>query len=205
MVDSNPSTNRPGRLSRSFDYTDAIAKVCGDICFRVPELSHIDMSRVAVSFTQTRHSDPHGVFAAVTPLRFKDGAERTRHHGRDWKVQRCLRSDGGEYLYILYFFVPRFMELTFRDKLETIIHELYHISPDCNGDLRRFKGRCFMHGSSQKRYNAVVRTFVEKWLRRDPPPDIWDFLNLDYKEIVARFGGVHGTRIPMPKVIPVET
>jgi len=203
MVDSQHSMQRPGRLSRSFDYTGAIVKVCEDICFRVPELNHIDMGRVAVSFTQTRHSDPFGVFAAVTPLRFENGSTQSHQRGKDWKVQRCLRPDGVEYLYILYFFVPRFMELKFRDKLETIVHELYHINPDFNGDLRRFRGRCFMHGSSQKRYNAVVRTFVEKWLKRDPPPELWDFLNFDYKEIVARFGGVHGTRIPMPKVIPV--
>jgi len=205
MVDSNISTKRSGCLSRSFDYTDAIATVCGDICFRVPELNHIDMGRVAVGFTQTRHNHPHGVFAVVMPLRFENGAARIHHRGRDWKVQRCLRSDGVEYLYILSFFAPRFMELKFREKLETIVHELYHISPDFNGDLRRFKGRCFIHGSSQNRYNAVVRTFVDKWLKRDPPPEIWNFLNFDYNGLVARFGGVHGTRIPMPKVIPAET
>ena len=203
MVDSQHSTKRPGRLAGSFDYTGAIAKVCEDVCFRVSELSHIDMGRVAVSFTQTRHSDPFGTFAAVTPLRFENGTTQIFQRGKNWKVQRCLRSDGVEYLYILYFFVPRFMELKFRDKMETIVHELYHINPDFKGDLRRFRGRCFMHGSSQKRYNAVVRTFVEKWLKRDPPPELWDFLNFDYKEIVARFGGVHGTRISMPKVIPV--
>ena len=205
MFDSNTSTKRPGRSTRSFDYTDAIAKVCEDICFRVPELNHIDMGRVAVGFTQTRHNQPHGVFAAAVPLRFENGALHSHHRGKDWKVQRCLRPDGVEYLYILSFSVPRFMELKCRDKLETIVHELYHLSPDFNGDLRRFKGRNFMHGSSQKRYNAVVRTFVDKWLKYDPPPEIWSFLNFDYKEIVARFGGVHGTRIPIPKIIPVET
>ena len=205
MVDSNNSTKRPGRLSRSFDYTGAVAKVCEDVCFRVPELNHVDMDRVVVAFSQTRHNSPFGVFASTVPLRFENGETLKFSREKYWRIQRCVRSDGVEYLYILYFFVPRFIDLKFRDKLETIVHELYHISPKFNGDLRRFKGRCFAHGSSQKRYDMMVRSFVDKWLKRDPPPEIWDFLNMNYKELVAIFGGVHGTRIPMPKVIPAET
>jgi predicted metallopeptidase len=204
MADSDGSTKRPGRLSRSFDYTGAVDKVCTDICFRVPELNHIDMSRVAIAFSQTRHSAPFGVFAATIPLRFKNGESLSSSRGKNWKIQRCVRPDGVEYLYILNFFVPRFIDLKFKDKLETVVHELYHINPDFNGDFRRFRGRCFAHGSSLKRYDAIVRTLVEKWLKREPPPEIWDFLSLDYRGIVARFGGVHGTRIPMPKVIPAE-
>ncbi len=198
------SSKRPGKLSRSFDYTAAISKVCEDICFRVPELGHIDMSRVAISFSQTKHSAPFGVFATTTPLRFKFGETRMHMKGKDWMVQRCVRNDGVEYLYILYFYVPRFIELKLSDKLETIVHELYHVSPEFNGDLRRFQGRCFAHGSSQKQYDAVVRKFVDVWLKHDPPPELWDFLRLGYTEIVAQYGGVHGTKIPMPKIIPVE-
>ena len=203
MVDSKTASKRPERLAWSFDYTGAIAKVCEDVCFRVPELCHIEMDRVAVAFTQTRHNAPFGVFASTVPLRFKNGETLNFVKGKSWKIQRCLRSDGVEYLYILYFFAPRFIDLKFRDKLETIIHELYHISPDFNGDLRRFKGRCFAHGSSQKRYDAMVRTLVDKWLKRDPPPEIWNFLNMNYRELAAQFGGVHGTRIAMPKIIPI--
>ena len=204
MVDSNGSTKRPKRFSGSFDYTGALATVCRDICFRVPELNHIDMDRVAVGFSQTRHSAPFGVFASTIPLRFKNGETHIDAKGKVWRIERRLRLDGVEYLYILCFFAPRFIDLKFRDKLETIIHELYHISPDFNGDLRRFKGRCFAHGSSQKRYDTVVRNFVEKWLKQDPPPEIWDFLYHDYKELVARFGGVHGTRYAMPKIVPTD-
>lgn len=189
---------------KSFDYTGAIAKVCEDVCFRVPTLNHIDMGRVAVSFSQTKHSAPFGVFACMTPLRFEGGATTRQKQGRDWVVQRCLREDGTEYLYILYFYVPRFIELTLSQKLETIVHELYHIGPNFDGDLRRFQGRCFAHGSSQKKYDQTVRGFVDHWLKQDPPPELWDFLRFGYKELVEQYGGLYGTRIRMPKVIPVR-
>ena len=188
----------------SFDYTAAIEKVCRDICFRVPELGHIDMQRVAVGFSQTKHSAPHGVFASTYPLRFEGGNSTTVRKGRTWTIQRFFKSDQTEFLYILYFYVPRFIDLKFNDKLETIVHELYHISPYFNGDLRRFKGRCFAHGSSQKKYDATVRAMTGKWLDCDPAPQLWEFLQWNYAGLVELYGGVHGTRIPTPKMLPFQ-
>jgi hypothetical protein len=87
---------------RSFDYTTAIARVCEDICFRVPALSHIDMSRVAVSFAQTKHSAPFGIFATTTPLRFKGGELFVTSQGRRRTLQRGYRPDGLDCHYLLY-------------------------------------------------------------------------------------------------------
>ncbi len=191
-------------MKQSFDYTAVIARVCEDICFRLPEFRHIDMRYVGVSFSQTKHSDPHGVFASTYPLRFQDGAQTTLRRGRPWTIQRFFKRDGTEYLYILYFYVPRFMELSLTDKLETIIHELYHINPLFNGDLRRFKGRCFAHGSSQKKYDATVRALTQRWLARDPAPEIWDPLRYNFAQIQSIYGNITGTRIPTPKIVPVR-
>ncbi len=189
----------------SFDYTRALASVCRDICFRVPQLNHIDVARVAVSFAQTKHSHPFGIFASATPLRFKAGSLTMTSSGRRLTLQRCYHSASGlEYLYILYFYVPRFIELSLTQKLETIVHELYHISPEFNGDLRRFEGRCFAHGTSQKKYDRTVRELVAHWLRQDPPDDVWSFLKLGYRELVQHYGPLCGTRIAMPKIIPAE-
>lgn len=196
------SSKRIRQARNSFDYTAAIVKVCEDVCFRVPALRHIDMSRVAVSFSRTKHSEPFGVFASAMPLRFEGGELIVHKRDKSWTLQRCFRDDGVEYLYILYFYVPRFIELKLLQKMETIVHELYHISPFFNGDLRRFKGRCFAHGSSQKKYDATVRGFVDHWLQQNPSPEVWDFLQLGYKELISCHGGLHGTRIAMPKVIP---
>ena len=184
-----------------FDYTAAIAAVCGDICFRVPELRHIDMSRVAVGFSQTKNCEPFGIFASATPLRFENGEQFQESRGRLWTVQRHFRPDGVEYLYILYFYVPRFIELPLHQKLDTIVHELYHINPLFNGDIRRFAGRQYKHGS-QKRYDQKVHQLVQYWLKQDPPSDLWEFLCYNYQDLKAKFGQPSGTRIPSPKIIP---
>ncbi|MCL2004815.1 MAG: hypothetical protein FWG73_01505 [Planctomycetaceae bacterium] len=186
-----------------FDYTAAIAAVCGDICFRVPELRHIDMGRVAVGFSQTKNSEPYGVFASATPLRFENGDSTYQSRGRIWTVQKHFRPDGIEYLYILYFYVPRFIELPLSQKLDTIVHELYHISPLFNGDLRRFGGRRFAHGS-KKQYNQTVNRLVQHWLKQEPPAGLWEFLCYNYEGLVEKYGKPSGMRIPAPKIIPVR-
>jgi len=187
----------------SFDYTAAIAAVCSDMCFRVPELRHIDMDRVAVGFSRTKNSEPFGIFASATPLRFENGESIHRSRGRLWTLQRHFRPDGLEYLYILYFYVPRFIELPLSQKLDTIVHELYHINPLFNGDLRRFAGRRFAHGS-KKRYDQTVHTLVQYWLKNNPPNNLWEFLCYNYQDLTKKYGKLRGTRIPFPKVLPVK-
>ncbi|MGL4595421.1 MAG: hypothetical protein ACRCUY_11905 [Thermoguttaceae bacterium] len=190
--------------ANAFNYTAEIHSVCVDLCRRIPAFSHIDMERVAVSFAQTRHSEPHGVFACMMPMRFEGGSLITQQRKRSFTLQRCYKNDGTEYLYILYFYVPRFIELTLSRKLETIVHELYHIGPKFDGDLRRFPGRCFAHGSSKKKYDEQVRGFLNHWLKQDPPENLWGFLRADFRTLQAEYGRLRGTRIIPPKLIPCE-
>ncbi|MDR2346657.1 MAG: hypothetical protein LBE18_11365 [Planctomycetaceae bacterium] len=189
---------------QQFDYTAALSRVCADVCFRVPALNHIDMERVAVCYSQTRHSAPVGTFACVVPLRFKDGSPTKITRSGEVTLHRYCSDLGVEYLYIIYFYIPRFIELRLSQKLETIVHELYHISPLFNGDIRRFAGRCSTHGTSQKKYDSIVKNFVEHWLKQNPPPQIWDFLRLDYKELIEMYGKLVGKKINFPKFIPVK-
>src|SRR5437762_680149 len=75
-----------------------------------------------------------------------------RRKGVVYQVQRFLIGDR-EVLYLVTFCLPRFLELDFDEKLITLFHELYHIGPDFDGDLRRHGGRCTIHSRSQKLYD----------------------------------------------------
>ena len=115
--------------------------MCADIAARLPELSHVDMARLAVSFSQTRKATRFGLYATLTPLRFAGGEIHTVRRGRKWAIQRVFDASGREMLYILSFYLPRFLDLPLRQKLATATHELWHVGPRCDGDLRRFAGR----------------------------------------------------------------
>lgn len=192
------------RLRDGFDFTGAMRRLCSDMVARLPELLHIDFARVAVSFRQTRNASRCGIFASLTPLRFPGGALEAVRRGRRWRYPRLIGPDGRDWLYILNFYLPRFLNLSFSEKLETIVHELWHIGPNCDGDLRRHSGRCFAHGSSQKRYDARLRPLVRAYLDSQPPEDLYAFLRSDFAALLRQHGRVVGQRFPVPKLQLVD-
>ncbi len=187
-----------------FDFTRHMRSLCEDMVTRVDGLNHIDLDRVALSFSQTRKASSYGMYASLTPMRFADGRSESLRQGRRWTIQRLLGPDGQEMLYILNFYLPRFLDLKFREKLSTVMHELWHIGPKFDGDLRRFEGRCFAHGSSQARYDATVEQLVDRWLSSNPPSSVAEFLRLKFGKLTARHGPVYGQRIPAPKLLPLD-
>lgn len=196
-------TKAAHRMPAGFDFTARIACVCADMATRVDDLRHVDMGRVAVSFCQTRTASRFGMWASLTPLRFAGGAAHTVRRGRKWGLPRLLSADGREVLYILNFYLPRFMDLPLREKLDTMTHELWHVGPRFDGDLRRLGGRCYAHGGSRRDFDAHAAALVDDWLAAAPPPALYDFLGLTFAELRARHGRVVGRRIAAPKLIPL--
>jgi hypothetical protein len=178
-------------------------RLCGDMTDRVDDLLHIDMSRVAVCFAQTRRRVLHGLQAKLTPMRFEGGALTTQRHGRTWTCQRVYSADR-EMLYILTFYLPRFLDQSFAEKMTTITHELLHISPHFDGDLRRFGGRCYMHTGSQKEFDAHAARLARRYLDHNPERSLYEFLEFDFRTLQKRHGAVVGLQIPIPKLIPVS-
>ncbi len=192
------------RQNRGFNFTARMTQLCTDVVTRTPELRHIDMSRVAVSFNQTRKQVRHGLWASLTPMRFEDGAETTIRRGRKYTVQRIYNDRQIEMLYILSFYLPRFMQLSFQEKLTTVFHELWHISPHFDGDIRRHPGRCYAHTRSEKEYDAQMERLSQKWLRLEPPVSSYEFLRKDFSHLQREFGQVFGQRVKHPKLILID-
>src|SRR5262245_21002412 len=143
-------------MSQPFDFTLHIRRLCDDMVARLPELAHIEMSRVAVCFCQARKAVPHGMYASLTPLPFAGGAMTMQRRGRTYSIQSVCDASGQELLYILSLYLPRFQNLDFREKLITVLHELWHISPDFSGDIRRHEGRYHAHTHSQCEYDEQM-------------------------------------------------
>jgi len=190
--------------SPGFDFSAAMERLCRDIAERLEEFSHVQMDQVAVTFAQARRRVPYGLQAKLTPMRFEGGSLTTSRYGRQWTVQRLYNRHGeNEYLYILTFYLPRFLDHDFREKMITIVHELHHISPSFNGDIRRHAGRYHVHSHSQKEYDALCETLVDDYLRLKPPAELLRFLRCDFRTLARRHGSVVGIRLPVPKLIPL--
>ena len=188
---------------RPFDFTARMRLVCQDMIVRLPELSHIDLARVSVCFCQARKRVTHGLFASLTPLRFAGGAQTTVRRGRQYTIQRLADREGREMLYLLSFYLPRFMDLDLREKLITIVHELWHIGPRFDGDIRRHEGRCYAHTLSQRQYDAAMDVLVQRWLDSGPPDELWSFLADSFDDLVARHDRIVGVKVSRPRLIPI--
>jgi hypothetical protein len=187
-----------------FDFTLHMRRLCDDMIARLDELRHVDMSRVAVSFAQTRRPGSLGMFASLTPMRFSGGELHSVRRQRRWGIQRFYDDTGREMLYILNFYLPRFLDLPFREKLTTTLHELWHVGPKFDGDVRRLGGRCFAHGSSQEQYDVHIEALLDQWLAMSPPASLFDFLRLHFRELVALHGRVYGRKVPVPQLVPLD-
>jgi predicted metallopeptidase len=191
-----------GTENRPFDFCAHVRRLCDDITARCPELAHVRTDQVLFAVTQARNSRAHGLQARVTPLRFHGGRLVRRHRGVPYQVQRHIVA-GREILYLMTFCLPRFLNRPFEDKFVTLFHELYHIGPAFDGDLRRHEGRCTLHSKSRRGYDERMATLARKYLGSGPDPDLHAFLRLDFSQLHARHGSVIGVAVPRPKLLPL--
>lgn len=198
----HPRPSPPARRAAQpagLDYTHAMTALISDIVQRCPDFRHIQVDRVLVSFSQARVDAPHGQFAKVVPLRFEKGADTLSQGRRTWIMPR-LEFKGRNILYLVYFCMPKFQNLKFGEKVLTIFHELYHVSPEFDGDIRRFPGRNYAHGHSRAAYNALVSELVAPYLalvgEAHPP---LRFLHPDFASLEREHGRVVGLRVAVPR------
>lgn len=192
-----------GPVDQPFDFSEAIRTLCTDIVARCEDLSHIIVPQILFTFTQARNGRRHGLQARVTPLRLRDGVLCRRYRGVSYRVQRFI-VDEQEALYVMSFCLPRFLNLCWHEKFVTVFHELYHISPQFNGDLRRLRGRYAYHSHSQRDFDHQMALLARDYLATRPKPEIYAFMKLNFAQLQHRHGSVVGVVLPRPKLIPQQ-
>lgn len=191
-----------GPSDRAFDFCARVQGLCTDVVKRCEALAHVDVGRLLFAVTQARSTRAHGLQARVTPLRFHDGKLTRRRQGVVYQVQRFFVGDR-EVLYLVTFCLPRFLDLSFDEKFVTLFHELFHISPAFDGDLRRHDGRYALHSHSQRLYDQQMAHLARAYLGGGPDPSLHAFLRLNFAQLQHRHRQVVGVMVPRPKLIPV--
>jgi hypothetical protein len=143
---------------------DAIEALLKDLVARMPEYSHVDPSRVLVVAGEARRASR----GTVKPLTFANG-KSTDAKGRK-KPQVRLR--GRKMLYCITLRPLFFRDSTPEDRVGTLLHELFHVSPSFDGTLADDR----RHASLGRQFGKRLRPLVRRYLRLCPP------------ELVAPFG-----------------
>lgn len=191
-----------GPVDQPFDFCGRVRALCADIVRQCAELKHIDVSRLLFAMTQARSARRHGLQARVTPMRFRHGRLTRSRRGGSYQVQRYF-IEGREMLYLVTFCLPRFLDQDFDDKFITLFHELYHISPHFEGDLRRHEGRCALHTHSKRLYDAHMAHLARAYLSNGADQSLHTFLRLNFAQLQHRHGSVVGIVVPRPRLLPV--
>jgi hypothetical protein len=190
------------RSHEPFDFCVNVQRLVMDIAQRCPTFTHLAPPRILVSVTQARAGSKHGLLARVTPLRFAEGQLIRQRRGVPFHIQRYFIGEH-EFLYLMTFCLPRYLDQDFDQKLVTLFHELNHIGPAFDGDLRRHKGRYQFHSHSQRDYDQQAAHCARDYLASRPDPNLHGFLRMNFAQLQQRHGAVVGVVVPRPKIIPL--
>lgn len=186
------------------DVSAALDELCRALVAASPELAHIDVDRLLFTFSRSRRPRRGGLLARITPLRGEAGScHLERRRGRyleTWEVPP-VHHDGREILYLVTLLMPRFLHLAPRERLDTILHELWHISPACDGDIRRFPGRRYAHGSKRHGFHDQVDALSARFLSNvDQLPPLLTLSESDWQSGRYRLRGLR-IRRPQARLI----
>jgi hypothetical protein len=202
------------------NYTERLTLLMQDIVASVPTLSFIPMADVVV-FARCGRSDAEGAFATCHCLTlppsepgyyfWRDRTTRRITRRSEWFVTKSptLTLSSHPIKYLISFALPRFCDQSLDRsrkerfypgaepwiaKLDTVVHELYHIDPELVG-IRRieredgtYSANCHGH-----QFFAHVAGMVHTYLNSKPSPSAIEFLQHDFAALEARYGGVVGT------------
>jgi hypothetical protein len=203
------------------DYTGQLTLLMQDIISRVPTLAFIDLSRVLV-FARPGRSSADGAYASCHSLglptsdpgyffwRDRETGALTRR--TEWFVTKSPQVYVGSQLmnYMISFALPRFTDQTLARsrkrslypeatpdwvaKLDTVVHELYHIDPE-QSCLRRFTRPDGTESDAlhSQTYFEDVAALVQGYLASDPDQRLVEFLKYDFDGLRARYGAVAAT------------
>jgi len=201
-----------------FHFTDALSGLVADIASRVPALAHVRPERTLV-FARRGRTGADGPNATCHCLTlptsepgyyfWADADTGTLTRRSPWFVTRSPRvvMHGMPIDYMISVALPRFTDQVSRRKLEryadlpqwvvrldTVVHELYHIAPDGNG-LRRFvrPDGVVDPRPHPPRFFEDVRALVCAYLETSPSADVLEVVRHDFAALRARHGGVVGT------------
>ncbi len=184
-----------------FDYSYHMKRLIADISRRCQAFNHIDSRKILVGVSRSRNNKKHGLQAKLVPLKFQ-GGRRVIQAAGDWycKMPKTMH-DGREILYAIYFCLPRFQNLSFDEKMMIIFHELYHINPAFNGDIRRFPGKYYQHSRSEKEYDRIAESLSKRYLNSRHSRRWTRFLRLRHEDLRQRYGEVTGLHLRLPEPI----
>lgn len=189
-------------IRQKINLTDILSDLIREISARSQFFSHIEPEKVVVCLGSNKKNGRGAIYGKLVPLKFQHGSEVLTFRGRIYTIPEII-NNGVPQLYAVYFYIPKFFNLSAQEKLNVIFHELYHISPEFNGDIRRMGKVKKAHGSSKKRFDSNFKKEVKLFYEYISGTAYIDFLNMDSKSLQNNYR-VYARRMKIPKPVIVQ-
>ncbi|MFC1669647.1 putative metallopeptidase [Spirochaetota bacterium] len=184
-----------------------ITKTINQIIYEISNFSnnfsHINPEKVLVCISSNKKNYPGGTYGKLVPLRFEGGEETLKYQEKYYSIPSIFLN-GKKQLYIIYFYMPKFFDLSYKEKINIIFHELYHINPEFNGDIRRISKVKSAHGYSKKQFDLKYKRDIDSFNKYILQTPYLNFLKMDSRFLFANYKKVIGRRMKKPKPMILE-
>ena len=140
--------------------TLAVKRLIRDVAERLPELAHVEASRVLVVAGEARGTSR----ATIRPGQLGPARSGTK--------RRFIRVRGREIRYVITLRPLWFLASTAEERVGTLLHELYHASLRFDGSLHRARRHTHL---PRPRYDRHIRELLTRYLAVAPPELIAPF------------------------------
>ncbi|MBN1533671.1 MAG: hypothetical protein JXA20_13460 [Spirochaetes bacterium] len=188
---------------RSINLTDFLTSVIAAAIGFSDSFIHVAIDSILVCVSSNKRSGRGGSYGKLVPLRFINGQEFIQHNRRMYTIPRVYHNDA-RILYLIYFYIPRFLDLPAGEKLHVIFHELYHIDPTFNGDIRRMGAVKSAHGFSKKHFDSLFQREAGRFQESIAHTEMHSILSLDSRGLYAAYETVVARRMKVPKPVMID-
>lgn len=145
--------------------TRGVKRLIRDLAARIPELGHVRASRILVIAGEARRASR----ATIRPAHYGDTRGRA---GSGARRKPLIRVKGRKMLYVITLRPLWFLRSTPRERIATIVHELYHASTRFDGTLHGGRRHSQLPPAH---YERQVRSMVDRYLALAPPEILQPF------------------------------
>lgn len=189
-------------LTNSFNLTDFLFSVINNAVTHTELFSHINTGQMLVCLSTNKGSGG-GIYGKLVPMRFKNGEEIIEYKKKYYAIPHVFNNNM-KILYIIYFYMPKFFDLPPDDKLNVIFHELFHINPSFNGDIRRMGKVKSAHGFSKRHFDSHFHDSVIQFKNKIRSSEIYSILSMNTDQLYGTYGKIIARKMKMPRPVIIN-
>ena len=183
--------------------TEILSLITEEIIKSTDEFKGYDCNQILISAASNRAGSRGVTYGKLQPLKFENGNSLIKHKGRLYAMSKLIYNNH-EIKYIIYYYFPKFFDLPAKEKINVMFHELYHISPDFNGDIRRMGKFKKAHGHSKKFFEDQYIYMADSFYQKFQSSIYNNFLEMTSEDLLKVYKKVTYTKIRTIKPILVK-